>query len=321
MKFISIVVIGYNGERFLKKCLDSIFCQTYEKYEVIYVDNASSDNSLYIAQKYPIKIVKLEKNIGFAGGCNTALSYCKGKFIFFINQDTIASQNLLSELMDNIKDNKVAIVYPHICDYKEYPRIGTYRCPLHFIPSIGALMYGVPSFKPIDVNFATGTAFIIRKEILQDLEYLFDHRLFMYYEDVDLSIRLVTKGYIIKWVPTAYVWHRYENPSLQAAFLSMRNIHLIIYKNFGIIYYIRTLPWILFQHTFIIGHFRKRHGIPIKTMLKVFFRAYLRMFLMIKSFRPVSSVKDTIKMYTKITPNKPAKEIMRDFQRKIILYG
>src|SRR4030042_6850076 len=311
MDFISSVIVGHNGEGFIKKCLDSLFNQKHTRFEVIYIDNASTDKSLDIAQQYPLKIIRLKKNIGFTGGCNTAIKYCNGDFILFINQDTISSPNLLSELIKHIKDDNVAIVYPHINDYREHPKISNLRCPLHFLPSIGALMFGEPANHPINVGFATGTAFMIKKTVLKNLSYLFDERLFMYYEDVDLSIRIITKGYNIKWVPTTCVWHHSENPSLQAAFLSMRNIHLVIYKNFGFSYYIRTLPWIFYQHIFIIGHFNKRHGISTRIMLAILIRAYFATARIIKCFRPVSSVKSAIEAYNNICPNKKDRKSTR----------
>lgn len=317
----SIVVIGHNGDHYLHKCLESIFNQNNTQFEVIYVDNASTDRSLRIARQYPLRTIELNRNIGYTGGCNTAIQYCKSDFILFMNQDIIAAHNLLEELLKSMKDTNTAIVYPHISDYRKYPKISIPTSPLHFLPSIGALMFGEPSDEPTTVGFATGTAFMIRRRILSDLDYLFDSRLFMYYEDVDLSIRVVARGYNIIWVPTTCVWHRTENPSLEALFLSMRNIHLIIYKNFGQLYYLRTLPWIIYQHIFIMRHFQKQHSIPIRTTLPIFIRAYFKAARMLRSFHNKSFVEAAISAYRNICPDKQAKELLKDFQRRIILYG
>jgi len=296
--------------------------QDYPKFEIVYFDNASNDSSLKIARQYPIRIIRSYKNLGYTGGCNKALSCCNSDYVLFLNQDTIASPDLITRLHTNLNNSRsTSITYPHIDDYKRYPQVSRLKCPLHFLSSAAALMFGEPANESKSVGFATGAAFMIRKDVLNHLGYLFDERLFMYYEDVDLSIRNIARGYSIEWVPATCIWHRSENPSLFAAYLSMRNIHLVIYKNFGSSYYLRTLPWILYQHIFIIFHFKKHHRIPTPIMISILTRAYIEAFSMIKAFRPEFDTRKTIASYHKIVTKKQVRDILNKFHQQIILYG
>ena len=90
--FISIILLNYNGEKFLEPCINSILNSTYKSFELIIYDNNSSDNSLNLLKKYiknkKIKIIKSNQNHGFSKGNNLAALYAEGSHLFFLSNDT-----------------------------------------------------------------------------------------------------------------------------------------------------------------------------------------------------------------------------------------
>ena len=87
---VSVIVLNWNGKRFLKDCLDALSHQTYQALEVIFVDNDSSDGSVdFVVEHFPfVRVVTLDRNYGFAGGNSKGLGFCHGEFVVLLNNDT-----------------------------------------------------------------------------------------------------------------------------------------------------------------------------------------------------------------------------------------
>lgn len=135
---VSVVTVNYNGYRFLNTLLDSLFMQDYPNYEIILVDNNSSDGSEeFVKEKYPkVKVVQTKTNLGFAGGNNAAIPYCKGKYIAFINNDTRVDKKWLSSLIKQIESKKALAVGSKI---------------LFYLPFI-SIKVNVSNFSPIELG-------------------------------------------------------------------------------------------------------------------------------------------------------------------------
>ena len=103
---VSIVVLNYNGLKWLKPCLDSVVTQTYSNYEVILVDNGSVDTSVeFVEQNYPsVKVVRIGKNLGFAEGNNVGAKVAKGEFLFLLNNDTYVEKDYLEKLLKSFDE-------------------------------------------------------------------------------------------------------------------------------------------------------------------------------------------------------------------------
>ena len=117
---VSIIIPHWNGIDILSECLSSLFRTNHNSYEVIVVDNASSDGSqAWIKNTYPhIKLIENEKNYGYAGGCNIGAIEAKGEYLVFLNNDTIQDPEWIQNLENFMKkDNKVAAVQPKILNY------------------------------------------------------------------------------------------------------------------------------------------------------------------------------------------------------------
>ena len=113
---ISIIIVNYNGKKWLQKCLDSLLCQTYNNFEIIFVDNGSSDDSVeFVNNNYKderIKIIKSDKNLGFAGGNNLGIDNSKGEYILLLNNDTWVEFDFLEKLFIFYNSHNYNLIAP-----------------------------------------------------------------------------------------------------------------------------------------------------------------------------------------------------------------
>ena len=113
---ISIIILNYNAEKFLDECLDSIYKTEKVNFEVILVDNASTNKSYRACtQKFPeIKLIENKKNLGYCEGNNVGIRSAKGEFIVVLNPDTVVTPTWLYELINAYQDNGEGIYQPKI---------------------------------------------------------------------------------------------------------------------------------------------------------------------------------------------------------------
>jgi hypothetical protein len=103
MKIVSIIIPHYNGEKLLYNCINSIYQNIdIDNFEIIVVDNASTDNSIKNIQNLfsDVIVVSNKKNIGYSGGCNIGAQHAKGKYLIFLNNDTEHSDRWIEKLVD-----------------------------------------------------------------------------------------------------------------------------------------------------------------------------------------------------------------------------
>ncbi|MDD5552197.1 MAG: glycosyltransferase family 2 protein [Candidatus Pacebacteria bacterium] len=198
---VSIIVLNWNGKKWLKECFSSIYKQNFKDFEVILADNNSSDSSVeYTRKNWPkVKIIELSKNFGYAEGNNKAAKISQGEFLLFLNNDTKIQNNFLEKLYRSAQKEKDAILTPTMLGYngeKIFPEDKKY---------LGIDRFGYPLLakKPF---YADGAALFIKKTIFKEL-YGFDKDYFMFQEDIDLSWRARLLGYNIIPVLSAEVYH------------------------------------------------------------------------------------------------------------------
>ncbi len=219
---VGIVVLNYNGQACLNRCLRSLDGLRYENFFVLVVDNASTDDSLATArQSFPehTYICNIE-NKGFAAGMNSGLrtAFERGAaWVWLFNNDAEAEAPALTSLMTvAVKDERIGLLSPWIfwTGTKKLwfgkGRIDQLRMrALHVVPN------SVERHKAwYESEFLTGCALLIKKEVYQEVGALDEH-FFLYYEDADLSLRARQKGFLVGAVPAAHVFHAEqssENP-------------------------------------------------------------------------------------------------------------
>jgi hypothetical protein len=213
----SIIVLNYNGKNYLKKCLDSLKKLTYPNYEIIFVDNASTDDSIEFVEKNytEIKIIKNESNLGFAEGNNVGIRNSNGEYIILFNNDVIVDKNWLNETVKIAKsDKKIGIVGGKIYDYDSNVlqhaggRLHKFTNFYLFTSEIGAGEKDVRQYDKIrEVDYVICTAILIKKNVIEKIGLMDNGFYPLYGEDIDLNYRVRKMGYRIVYTPSAKVWH------------------------------------------------------------------------------------------------------------------
>jgi len=212
----SVIIVNYNGKHLLKECLDSIREQTYKDFEIIVVDNASQDGSVtFLRENYPeVKVIQCEKNLGYGGGNNRGLATSEGQYIVFLNNDTKADKDWLSQLVRAAKeDDKIGMCASKILNY-DNPRIidntGLIIYPDGIARGRGRLQEDRGQFDDRrEVFFPSGCAGLYKKKMLDEIGW-FDEEFFLYMDDVDIGLRGRLAGWKCIFVPEAVVYHRYS---------------------------------------------------------------------------------------------------------------
>ncbi len=233
MDHISLILINYNQADFTRMCLKSLKKIKTKgfSYSIIIVDNASQDplklpKSL---QEDHIVVIRSESNLGFSGGNNLGVTYAAEHFdpdyVCLLNNDTTVDPNFLIHLHESLKDEKTGgIVAPKIYFAKgyEYHKEAYSKSELGNIiwygggaidwPNLIAFHCGVDEIdrgqldKTIETDFCTGCCILISREVMETVGML-DDKLFLYYEDVDFSLRTRNKGFKVLYSPESVIWH------------------------------------------------------------------------------------------------------------------
>jgi GT2 family glycosyltransferase len=231
---VSIIILNWNGKHFLKNCLDSALNQTYKNYEILLVDNASTDESAeFVKERYGreirsggLRILCNDRNYGFAEGNNIGIKYArrdrKLKYVVLLNNDTIVDERFLEELVGVAEnDEKIGIVQSNILypvfDGEEGDKkqvsiggkrfyISEKRQKIENSGTTGILNYNIYNVRRTQgVGFyAGGASFLFNANIVQPP---FDPDYFMYSEDVYFSWLVRMKGYDVGFAEKSYVMH------------------------------------------------------------------------------------------------------------------
>lgn len=224
MDLISLVIINYNNKSYLKRCINSIFEQTYKNLEIIFIDNESKDGSYdFMKEEYlnrDILLIRNEVNNGYAGAANQGIKLSKGKYVMILNPDIIMENDFIEKMRGFIEsDDSIGALSGKLLKYDfENDK------KLNYIDSAGIIMF--KSTRCIDrgqneedlgqydnteqVFGVCGAAPLYRRSALEDVaidcEY-FDEDFFAYKEDVDLSWRLNLAGFKNMYYPKAIAYH------------------------------------------------------------------------------------------------------------------
>lgn len=264
---VSIIIVNWNGMQFLQDCFYSLKTQTFNDFEIIFVDNASSDDSIPLAKRLasgtglPVKIIELPTNTGFTGGNIEGLKHCSGRYIALLNNDTAANDQWLETLVRAMN---------------AHPEVGICASKLivagtDIIDSAGDGMFSnlrphkrgqglkTSAFKTEEYVFgACAGAALYRKDMLDKIGF-FDDDFFLIYEDADLNFRAQLSGWKCLFVPDAVVKHRVSAGLRKlgeiAVIHAVRNEKAVIIKNVPFIILLEHLPiYILEELVFSVLH-------------------------------------------------------------------
>lgn len=251
---ISILTVNYNGARFLPDFLASVQKLAYPRYEVVLVDNASCDDSLGIIAKHPwVKLVRSEKNLGFAGGNNLGLNHCSGELICLLNNDMIAHPEFIEPLCQHLRQHpQVGIVQGKMV----LPRFGGVLDVCGSFLTSWGLPYHYGYFKPdselyrksYPVLCGKGACLMFRRGLISQIGgFLFEESFFCYYEETDFCHRAWLSGSEVHFVSGPANQHYFggtaEPHSGFALGLYLSNMTFSLLGNLGTAARWRIMPW------------------------------------------------------------------------------
>ena len=251
---VSVVIPNFNGIAFLDSVLASLEGQTMSNFEVILVDNGSTDGSCsFVTANYPwVHLIELSENFGFCGAVNAGIRAAKAPYVLLLNNDTEVKEDFVEEMLAAIRRHKNAFSCgARMVQYHDRDRlddVGNYYCALGWSFARGRGK-DIHAYETEDKIFsACAGAAIYRKKIIEKIGY-FDEEHFVYLEDTDIGYRARIYGYENWYAPKAIVYHvgsgtsgsRYNQ--FKTRYSSRNNIYLI-YKNMPLLQIILNLPFL-----------------------------------------------------------------------------
>ena len=292
---VSIIIVNFNGKKFLENLFLSIKKQTYQSVEIIFVDNNSTDGSVdylnskllkkYSDLKPKTKTIMLPKNIGFAEANNIGAKEALGEFVLFLNNDTTIDTVAISEMVKILEKNFPCVGVS--------PKIYLSRfMPMKIFDSFGVCMDGTGSPYNRGIGLVDlgqydkeeeifGTCFaccLVRKELFLSSDGL-DKDYFAYFEDVDWCFRMRKMGYSFLSCPKAIVYHYHSGTTSSRSyawkyFLIFRNYLRTVVKDFGKKNAIRIV--LIRIRSLFLGLFRQDYDVAMKiAMMKVILNFFL----------------------------------------------
>jgi GT2 family glycosyltransferase len=227
---VSVIVLNLNGYEDTRECLASLRKVRYPNFDVVLVDNGSSDNSGYrLEREFPdVKFIRSERNTGFTGGNNLGIRYALdggASYVLMLNNDTIVSPDFLEKLVEVAEtDSGIGIVGPKILYASDPQRIwfagGYIRHGSGACHHVGLNELDQPDKyrEAVDSAFITGCAMLVKSEVFRKIGLL-DDKLFCTFEDVDFCMRATEVGSRSVFVPASRIWHKIsQTVGLQSPF-------------------------------------------------------------------------------------------------------
>lgn len=243
---VSVIIPHWNGIQHLQSCLSALEAQSFRAFEVILVDNGSSDGSQsFVRDAFPwVRLLELGRNLGFTGACNAGYRVSRGQYIALLNNDTEADARWLETLVDG---------------FQRYPRAGILASKLRLFDRRDHLhaagdyyrIDGIPGNRGVwqkdigqfdqeeEVFSACAAAAAYRRSMLDEIDFL-DNVFYFSCEDIDLGWRAQLHGWKVVYLPQAVVYHKLKatGGSVTGSYYDGRNFFYLIWKN-----YPATLLW------------------------------------------------------------------------------
>lgn len=303
-KKIAVVIINYNGEKYLKKFLPSVVNFSDKKLsEIFIIDNNSSDGSInFIKKNYSkIKLIQNDKNYGYAKGYNIGLKKIKSEYIVLLNNDVEVTENWLNPMCKELEKNKyIGTCQPKILsfnnkNYFEYAGAsGGYLDFLGYPFCRGRIFNTVEEDngqydKKKEIFWSSGACMMIRNKLFKEAGG-FDESFYAHMEEIDLCWRIKGMGYLNFCYPESKVYHlgggtlQYDNP--KKTYLNFRNNLIMLFKNESLISLTIKFPLRLLFDLFSVFYFmisKKSLKHPY-SIIRAYFNIFLKIpFLIFKS--------------------------------------
>jgi GT2 family glycosyltransferase len=230
MKNYDAIIINYNGQEIISRCLESLYASSMPPASIIIYDNASRDKSVeIIKKKFPkVVLIKGEKNLGFGRANNEAMRHSDSEFILFMNNDVILDKNCTRELLEGFKDNKIAVVNPIVYkgwDKSASPEVYSFGAEMNS-SGFGYSLYDC-KIDRTDLTCFSGACFMARGDCIKKVK--FEKSFFMYYEEPYLSAHILSEGGKIGRIVSAKCSHleNYSSPQERSKGICFRQFYAI----------------------------------------------------------------------------------------------
>ncbi|HEB12745.1 MAG TPA: glycosyltransferase family 2 protein [Actinobacteria bacterium] len=266
MSDVSILILNYNGAKFIGPCLESVFTQDYPVYEVIVIDNGSTDDSVKLVREgFPkARIIETGQNLGFSGGMNLGIREAKNDLLLLLNTDVVLEKGFLTNMVAAItREPGIGSVSSKVYKLAEkekkiFDTTGHVIFTNRLFTDRGDGELDTGQYDEVEEIFGTcaGTG-LYKREMLDDLaingEY-FDESFFMFLEDTDLSWRAQLRGWKCLYTPHAIAWHHRGGSAVRKSKLvelnNYKNRYMMILKNDSIFSLIKNIPHFIVTDTF-----------------------------------------------------------------------
>lgn len=259
---VSIIIVNWNGRHLLQRCLESVFSQTFQDFEVILVDNSSVDDSLeYVASVFPqVRLFPLNENTGFTGGNNEGLLHAEGLFIVLLNNDAYLERNWLECMVSAmVSDSRLGSCASKILidDTDMLDSAGDLFTTAFTGTKLGELQKESNFTERRPIAGPCAAAAIYRRTMIEQIGF-FDDDFFLNHEDTDLNMRAWLAGWRCQFVPDAVAYHKVSssigNLSDTSVYYFSRNSLWVWAKNIPFPLMLRFLPQRIFYEmtSFII---------------------------------------------------------------------
>ncbi|HJS54525.1 MAG TPA: glycosyltransferase family 2 protein [Chitinophagaceae bacterium] len=248
---VAIVILNWNGQNFLERFLPFVMATKYENLEVVVSDNGSGDESVsYIEKNFPqVKLIRWDKNYGFAKGYNISLEKVQADYYALINSDVKVEPDWLGPIINLLEQDRLnAACQPKLLSYDhknffEYAGGAGGWLDSFGYPFARGRIFDVCEEDRGQYNstervfWVTGAAMVIRSEVFHEMKG-FDEYFFAHQEEIDLCWRLQLAGYKLYACPSSVVYHvgggTLPRGNSLKTYLNFRNNQIMLYKN---------LPW------------------------------------------------------------------------------
>lgn len=262
---VTIILLNWNGKNDTIECLESLKNITYLNYEILLIDNGSTDGSIDLFRhRYPeIEIIENKENLGFSEGNNVGIRKAiekKTDYVLLLNNDTIVDSEFLTELIKVAeKSNKVGIVGPKIYFYNNRNKIQSVGGAINYFtgrtPLIGCNIQDKGQYNKIHkVDYVSGCALLAKIEVIKKIGFLCSDY-FAYYEEVELCKKAKDNHFSVICAPNSRIWHKEAVTSKKSnyyIYLYTRNRFIFMKRN-GTFLQVVTSTVFFFATYFIIN--------------------------------------------------------------------
>ena len=243
-------MLNYDGRRLLgrilSECLDSVLRTDYGNFEVLFVDNASRDDSVEFVKKTfgedpRLRIVRNERNLGFAEGNNAGIRQARGEYVVLLNTDTRVEPDWLKNLIDAAEPTEVAAVQSKLLQMNHPDLLDSAGGLLDYYGYHTEVGRGETSSrynKCRTVFYGKGASILLKRKVLEKTG-LFDNDIFLYFDEVDLCWRIWLSGHKVVYAPESIVYHSSGSTtakmrSKERSYFYSRNHMMVLLKNYNL---------------------------------------------------------------------------------------